>query len=222
MSKPVSLKDKLKRGLNLEQNVEHHDGVEQHDGVELEDDPKDEDIGLDGPKDIKHNQIFHLFKLPLNEKYVTRFRCSYEKIVSHPGTIYLTTTKLLFYSKFPTEEMIRIDLVNITTLQKKKTAGILPNAVKITTRERGEYQFGNFVRRDHALNTIEKQIKTAEEVVAKRKEEERVKTFEKAAIDGILVNHMNIFSKGEAITAEITEDIEGETLRSGQCCCIIL
>eukprot|EP01118_Nematostelium_gracile_P004730 TRINITY_DN15650_c0_g1_i1.p1 TRINITY_DN15650_c0_g1~~TRINITY_DN15650_c0_g1_i1.p1 ORF type:complete len:216 (-),score=58.83 TRINITY_DN15650_c0_g1_i1:8-655(-) len=213
-----SLKDKITKKSKQEEPQ-----PETHKGVSLDDDdenPHDDD-GFNY-KDNKHSHIFNLFKLPTDEKYVARFRCSLDKVVTHAGNMYITTTKLLFYSKFPTEEMIQIKLVNITSLQKKKTAGIIPNALKITTREKNEYTFSNFIRRDHVLETIESQSKLAEGVENQRRDASRKKTMEKAVGDGLLVKNMNAFRSGEDTAKEITDSLDSETMRSGKCYCVIL
>ena len=62
------------------------------------------------------------------------YRCSLELKVAHNGWMYITTTQLLFDCSFP-KTKLQIALSSISSMEKKKTAKVIPNAIKFTLKD---------------------------------------------------------------------------------------
>jgi len=186
--------------------------------VDLEDFNENEPDQKEMAKDAKHQEIYRVFNLPHQEKVVKRYHCALQLTVQHNGWMYITTNCILFYSKFPTKETAYIVIDHINTVEKKKTAKVIPNAIKISTKKGKEYMFTAFISRDDAFDMIERQRVV---VVEMKKKALELKEKQSVQANDAVVKHYHIFSKIEAteIVDSLSEFQEKDTKKG--CCTII-
>jgi len=143
-----------------------------------------------------------------------------QRTLLHTGFMYITTTYVLFYGKFPKKEMIRIPLDDISSMEKKKTAKVINNALLIKTKSEKEWLFSGFLNRDEAMAAIEKQQGEVLKMKKKQVEDEE----EKMVSSGdAMVKAYHKLSKGSTVAEEIQESLVQDKRggSSSKCCTII-
>eukprot|EP00357_Protocruzia_adherens_P017642 CAMPEP_0115014802 /NCGR_PEP_ID=MMETSP0216-20121206/26323_1 /TAXON_ID=223996 /ORGANISM="Protocruzia adherens, Strain Boccale" /LENGTH=438 /DNA_ID=CAMNT_0002384667 /DNA_START=1 /DNA_END=1317 /DNA_ORIENTATION=- len=98
--------------------------------------------------------VRELFGLPAEEKVYDDFGCALSKKILLHGRLFCTEHYLCFYSNimgFKTK--IILALKDITFIQKKKSAWVIPNAIEIKT-DKKDYFFGSFTHRNQAYQFI--------------------------------------------------------------------
>ena len=102
-----------------------------------------------------HNEwLTDLFELDPHERVIDDFSCAIQKSILLHGRLYVTQSHLCFYSNifgFRTE--IKLAFPDITSLRKKHTVLVVPNALEIRTEDRS-YLFASFAFRDQAFRMI--------------------------------------------------------------------
>ncbi|KAJ3126482.1 Protein Aster-B [Nowakowskiella sp. JEL0407] len=79
------------------------------------------------------------------------YSCALERDVLWQGKIYQTALHLAFYGKiFSKAAKVIIHFQDVYTIEKKSTAGMFPNAIRITTANT-RYVFSSFLKRDSAF-----------------------------------------------------------------------
>ncbi|XP_046852100.1 protein Aster-B-like isoform X3 [Xenia sp. Carnegie-2017] len=96
-----------------------------------------------------------LFKnIPESEKLVTDYSCALQRDILVHGRLYVSQNWLCFHANiFGWETLVTIDLQNVTSLTKEKTALVIPNAIQVWT-EAEKYFFTSFVSRDSTYRNV--------------------------------------------------------------------
>ncbi|XP_069041527.1 protein Aster-A isoform X3 [Lepisosteus oculatus] len=93
-------------------------------------------------------------KLPDTERLIVDYSCALQKDILLQGRLYLSENWICFYSNiFRWETTITIQLKDITSLTKEKTAKLIPNAIQIST-EADKHFFTSFGARDRSYMLI--------------------------------------------------------------------
>ncbi|KAI9338474.1 hypothetical protein BDR26DRAFT_412803 [Obelidium mucronatum] len=88
------------------------------------------------------------------------YNCALEKDILWQGKLYCTTNYLCFHSVvFGKTEKLILKLKDIISIEKKMTAGVFPNAIKMTLLD-GKYTFASFLKRDSSYADISAQWKS--------------------------------------------------------------
>mmetsp|Transcript_22354 Transcript_22354/g.31162 ORF Transcript_22354/g.31162 Transcript_22354/m.31162 type:complete len:192 (-) Transcript_22354:51-626(-) len=183
--------------------------------VQLDENPEDnaqEEATQMTSKDIQ--QIFSKFNLPAKEKYVKKFVCS---LLGGNGTLYITTNYILFHATFPNKIMKKIAIRDIDSVEKRKSAKVIPNAINIRTKDGQEYFFSAFVHRDAAMGHIQGQIIECEEA-DKRKSEHEVEIRTKRNDE--TVKQLQALNKIQA--TDFISDFETPEQPQKTGCCVII
>ncbi|KAJ3213904.1 hypothetical protein HDU67_002310 [Dinochytrium kinnereticum] len=89
-----------------------------------------------------------------SENLVAVYACAWEKDVLLQGKMFLTQSHCAFYCNIlGSATTLLISLTDIVTVEKKSTAGMFPNAIRIATAE-NKYVFSSFIKRDSAFTDI--------------------------------------------------------------------
>jgi len=179
--------------------------------VQLDEDPSRDDnyAHLELGKDAK---LMRIFNLPLSEKVVTHYHCTHGV---HDGNMYITFSHLVFYSKIP-KEVITIYLDDIERVEKRKTAKVLPNAMKIVDKRGQDLTLSAFLHRDDALSAIERQ-RTAWGDFKKRKSEDD--KFTNALKTDKAMKDFHLFEKINA--TELQDSLMVPDPNQRRCCIIV-
>ncbi|OCT93607.1 hypothetical protein XELAEV_18011282mg [Xenopus laevis] len=96
-----------------------------------------------------------IFKeLPESEKLIVDYACALQKEILLQGRIYLSENWLCFHSNiFRWETTICLQLRDITSMTKEKTARLIPNAIQVGT-ENEKLFFTSFATRDRSFLNI--------------------------------------------------------------------
>lgn len=96
-----------------------------------------------------------IFKeLPESEKLIVDYACALQKEILLQGRIYLSESCLCFHSNiFRWETTICLQLRDITSMTKEKTARLIPNAIQVST-ENEKLFFTSFATRDRSFLNI--------------------------------------------------------------------
>ncbi|XP_051969908.1 protein Aster-C-like isoform X1 [Xyrauchen texanus] len=82
----------------------------------------------------KSDEFRKLFReLPDNEKLIADYTCALQKDILLQGRIYLTENFLCFYSHVFRGTKITLNMKDISTMSREKTAKWIPNAIQINT-----------------------------------------------------------------------------------------
>ncbi|KAJ3031295.1 UNVERIFIED_CONTAM: hypothetical protein HDU68_005351 [Siphonaria sp. JEL0065] len=96
-----------------------------------------------------------------DESVVLVYNCALEKDILWQGKLYCTTNYFCFLSVvFGKTERLIIRLRDVISIEKKMTAGVFPNAIKITLLD-GKYTFASFLKRDSSYADISAHWKAA-------------------------------------------------------------
>ncbi|XP_059574886.1 protein Aster-A isoform X1 [Alligator mississippiensis] len=104
----------------------------------------------------QRNEDFHrIFKgLHEAERLLVDYSCALQRDILLQGRLYLSETRLCFYSNiFRWETAISIPLKEVTHLRKEKTAKLIPNAILICTKAEKHF-FTSFGARDRCFDLI--------------------------------------------------------------------
>ncbi|KAJ3541640.1 hypothetical protein NMY22_g3805 [Coprinellus aureogranulatus] len=104
----------------------------------------------------KRNADFHeLFpSVPEGDYLIEDYGCALQREILIQGRLYISENHICFHANifgWITDLAIPID--EITTLEKKMTAFVIPNAIQITTRQ-ARYTFASFLSRDTTYDVI--------------------------------------------------------------------
>ncbi|KAK5614054.1 hypothetical protein CRENBAI_011772 [Crenichthys baileyi] len=93
-------------------------------------------------------------KLPDTERLIVDYSCALQKDILLQGRLYLSENWLCFYSNiFRWETTITIQLKDVTSMTKEKTAKLIPNAIQIST-ENDKHFFTSFGARERSFMMI--------------------------------------------------------------------
>ncbi|KAJ3083962.1 hypothetical protein HDU99_004477 [Rhizoclosmatium hyalinum] len=88
------------------------------------------------------------------ESVVLVYNCALEKDILWQGKLYCTTNYLCFHSVvFGKTERLVLPWRDVISIEKKMTAAVFPNAIKITLLD-GKYTFASFLKRDTSYADI--------------------------------------------------------------------
>lgn len=113
------------------------------------------DQGASSPR-LKHVQeeFAALFPEHRGERLLFSFSCALQKEILAQGRMYLTPSLLAFYSSIlGWKTILVIPLSDILMLEKKNTAILFPNAIKVVTLL-GKYLFASFVSRNSVFTKL--------------------------------------------------------------------
>ncbi|KNC96387.1 uncharacterized protein SPPG_08286 [Spizellomyces punctatus DAOM BR117] len=89
------------------------------------------------------------------EGLMTTYTCALERDVLWHGKLYFTDVHLCFYGKlFAKSTKIVVNFREVTGIEKKNTAGMFPNAIRITVDQDTKYVFSSFLKRDAAYEDL--------------------------------------------------------------------
>ncbi|KIO07078.1 hypothetical protein M404DRAFT_998507 [Pisolithus tinctorius Marx 270] len=104
----------------------------------------------------KRNADFHeLFpNIPEGDYLIEDYGCALQREILIQGRIYISENHICFHANiFGWITDLSIPIYEITGLEKKMTAFVIPNAIQITTRQ-AKYTFASFLSRDTTYDVI--------------------------------------------------------------------
>ncbi|KAG2035709.1 GRAM domain-containing protein [Suillus americanus] len=104
----------------------------------------------------KRNADFHeLFpSIPEGDYLIEDYGCALQREILIQGRIYISENHICFHANiFGWITDLSIPIYEITALEKKMTAFVIPNAIQITTRQ-AKYTFASFLSRDTTYDVI--------------------------------------------------------------------
>ncbi|KAF9564941.1 hypothetical protein CPC08DRAFT_720754 [Agrocybe pediades] len=104
----------------------------------------------------KRNADFHeLFpSIPEGDYLIEDYGCALQREILIQGRIYISENHICFHANiFGWITDLSIPIYEITSLEKKMTAFVIPNAIQITTRQ-AKYTFASFLSRDTTFDVI--------------------------------------------------------------------
>ncbi|PPQ79364.1 hypothetical protein CVT25_002634 [Psilocybe cyanescens] len=104
----------------------------------------------------KRNADFHeLFPgVPEGDYLIEDYGCALQREILIQGRIYISENHICFHANiFGWITDLSIPIYEITSLEKKMTAFVIPNAIQITTRQ-AKYTFASFLSRDTTFDVI--------------------------------------------------------------------
>ncbi|OAX35402.1 hypothetical protein K503DRAFT_868295 [Rhizopogon vinicolor AM-OR11-026] len=118
----------------------------------------DEDIPVTGfaVASSKRNADFHeLFSsIPEGDYLIEDYGCALQREILIQGRIYISENHICFHANiFGWITDLSIPIYEITAIEKKMTAFVIPNAIQITTRQ-AKYTFASFLSRDTTYDVI--------------------------------------------------------------------
>ncbi|TPX78516.1 hypothetical protein CcCBS67573_g00217 [Chytriomyces confervae] len=105
----------------------------------------------DSVRSSSSKKMIKLFpEISPDEAALNVYNCAIEKDILWQGKLYSTTNYLCFHSiVFGKTERLVVKWLDIISIEKKMTASVFPNAIKVTTLE-GKHTFASFLYRDTA------------------------------------------------------------------------
>ncbi|KAJ7367747.1 hypothetical protein DFH08DRAFT_795880 [Mycena albidolilacea] len=145
----------------LEESSDEGSGSDSDDesGSGLEDlDLGEDDIPVTGfaVASNKRNADFHeLFPgIPEGDYLIDDYGCALQREILIQGRIYVSENHLCFHANiFGWVTDLSIPIYEITTLEKRMTAFVIPNAIRVKTH-RADYTFASFLSRDTTFDVI--------------------------------------------------------------------
>jgi NIMA (never in mitosis gene a)-related kinase len=108
---------------------------------------------------MKHKQFVKLFEVSQEEEILYAYHCSQKekgKLLIE-GHVYLTQNFLCFYAHFfGRERKITIKWEDVTGLERRTTAKIIPNAILVRLKGDKEILFRNFLNRHEAFTVMDR------------------------------------------------------------------
>ncbi|KAF8336291.1 uncharacterized protein EI90DRAFT_3045175 [Cantharellus anzutake] len=128
---------------------------ESPDGFSFDDD----DIPVTGfaVASSKRNADFHdLFPdVPGNDYLIEDYGCALQRDILVQGRLYISENHMCFHANiFGWVTNVTIPFGDVTSLEKKMTAFVIPNAIQVTTRN-AKYTFASFITRDTSYDVIQ-------------------------------------------------------------------
>ncbi|KAL0084909.1 GRAM domain-containing protein [Phycomyces blakesleeanus] len=115
-------------------------------------------LGRCTPSSTKSNRAFHsLFcSVPSKDHLIDVYKCAIQKEILHQGHIYVSEHHVCFRSNiFGWETTLVMAFTEITDIQKRKTAKIIPNGLTISTSN-ANHVFASLLFRDQAYELMMK------------------------------------------------------------------
>lgn len=96
------------------------------------------------------------FNVPLSERLVSYYSCSYHGKVMNQGWMYISENYLCFYSfMLGMETKIFLELKDVGDLQKEKSKrGVFADAIRVVMKDDQEYFFSNLFHRDETYDML--------------------------------------------------------------------
>ncbi|CAM4778288.1 unnamed protein product [Rotaria magnacalcarata] len=89
------------------------------------------------------------------EQLIIAYPCAWQKEIFMHGHVFLSTNYVSFYACFLTwKESIQIPYKDIISVTKEKSAAIIPNAIKLRTKNDKEYLFASYAPREKIFVNI--------------------------------------------------------------------
>ncbi|KAF8971849.1 GRAM domain-containing protein [Flammula alnicola] len=134
------------------------DEDEDGSGIDSDLDLGEEDIPVTGfaVASNKRNADFHeLFPaVPEGDYLIEDYGCALQREILIQGRIYISENHICFHANiFGWITDLSIPIYEITSLEKKMTAFVIPNAIQLTTRQ-SKYTFASFLSRDTTFDVI--------------------------------------------------------------------
>ncbi|KAL4068898.1 hypothetical protein V8B97DRAFT_1872694 [Scleroderma yunnanense] len=147
----LSKSDVSERHYQTESYQSSDEESESHDELE-------EDIPVTGfaVASNKRNTDFHeLFpNIPEGDYLIEDYGCALQREILIQGRIYISENHICFHANiFGWITDLSLPIYEITALEKKMTAFVIPNAIQITTRQ-AKYTFASFLSRDTTFDVI--------------------------------------------------------------------
>ncbi|KAF0701122.1 Aste57867_8419 [Aphanomyces stellatus] len=143
-SKPSKLARVGSLGRSSDEGEDFHDQYRNDKNIP-EESQREETFGA---SDLQKN-----FNLPPSEQVVNSFSCAlYINNFPHHGRLYLSQGYLCFTGW--RESYLVLPLMEITNIEKKNTALVVPNGMEIRTEKQGKLFFASFIFRDECLQAI--------------------------------------------------------------------
>ncbi|CAF1135138.1 unnamed protein product [Rotaria sp. Silwood1] len=104
-------------------------------------------------RDEDFHTIFN--DLPSDEQLIIAYPCAWKKDVFMHGRIFLSFNYLLFYACFfKWEQRLCISYKDIISVKRENSAIVLPNAIKLRTKNQDEYLFATYIPREKIFISI--------------------------------------------------------------------
>ncbi|KDR85867.1 hypothetical protein GALMADRAFT_218933 [Galerina marginata CBS 339.88] len=145
-------------GLGVGGSSDEDESDESGSGDSSDLDIGEEDIPVTGfaVASNKRNADFHeLFPtVPEGDYLIEDYGCALQREILIQGRIYISENHICFHANiFGWITDLSIPIYEITSLEKKMTAFVIPNAIQITTRQ-AKYTFASFLSRDTTFDVI--------------------------------------------------------------------
>ncbi|KAG6911287.1 hypothetical protein DXG01_002126 [Tephrocybe rancida] len=149
-----------------EDRPDYYSGLEDSsddDGDDSEDNLNDLDLGEDdmpvtgfAVASNKRNADFHeLFSdIPEGDYLIDDYGCALQREILIQGRLYISENHICFHANiFGWITDLSIPINDVTHLEKKMTAFVIPNGIQVTTRQ-NKYNFASFLSRDTTYDVI--------------------------------------------------------------------
>ncbi|RDB29293.1 putative membrane protein C20F10.07 [Hypsizygus marmoreus] len=142
----------------LEEGSSEEDSGSESDDDLMDLDLREDDIPVTGfaVASNKRNADFHeLFpNVPEGDYLIEDYGCALQREILIQGRLYISENHICFHANiFGWITDLSIPINEITHLEKKMTAFVIPNAIQITTRQ-NKYTFASFLSRDTTFDVI--------------------------------------------------------------------
>ncbi|CAF4860855.1 unnamed protein product [Rotaria sp. Silwood1] len=98
-------------------------------------------------RDEEFNNIFN--DLPANEQLIVAYPCAWRKEILMHGQMFLSVNYICFYTCFlKWKESLCIAYKDIVNIKREKSTKVLPNAIKLRTKNREQYVFASYIPRE--------------------------------------------------------------------------
>lgn len=87
------------------------------------------------------------------DEVIKSYHCAFVRDILLQGFLYITPNWFCFYSKLLGKKCIKIPVSVVTNITKKKTAIIIPNAIRVIT-DTEKYVFGSLMSRDNTYQLM--------------------------------------------------------------------
>ncbi|XP_047473213.1 uncharacterized protein LOC125028004 isoform X3 [Penaeus chinensis] len=107
----------------------------------------------------------HFADAPPSERVLNYFACALVSDILLQGTLYITPNFFAFYSKiFGHVSRLLIPVSQVASVQKERTAKIIPNAVGLHMVDGKSYVFGSLLSRDSTYKLMNHILKKAQQI----------------------------------------------------------
>ncbi|CAF0932319.1 unnamed protein product [Adineta ricciae] len=105
---------------------------------------------------IRDEDFASIFReLPSNEQLIIAFPCALRRDVYIHGRMFLSENYISFYTCFfKWEESLSIPYTDITSITREKAAKLVPNAIKIRTKNQEQYIFVSVIPREKVFLAV--------------------------------------------------------------------